>query len=136
MVKCRLYYLAVLLLFPLMAQAQDNASKALDECIEELNAKCPLVYDVDWSINSFTSVGDRYELVDVEIPAVLSMFFTTLTTDTDNVKQLWVRQLNHFGKDWKRYVAAVTAANRRTVLNVHTRGSGESVLLTLYPSNF
>ncbi len=128
--------MAVLLLFPLMAQAQDDVSKALDECVEELNAKCPLVYDDEWAINSLTSVGTSYELVDVEIPAVLSMFFGTLTNDTDNVRQLWTRQLSHFGNDWRRYVAAVTAANRRTILNVHTRGSGESVLLTLNPSDF
>ena len=135
-VKCKLFCLAALLLLPVMAHAKVVDPSKIDEYVEELNAMCPLIYDNDWVINSVTSVGTNYELVDIEMPAVLSMFFPTLTQDAGNVKQLWNRQLKHYGSKWDRLVDLAVAADRRIVLYLHTRGGDQSAFVTLYPSDF
>ena len=135
-VKCKLFCLAALLLLPVMTHAREVDPSKMDEYAEELNAMCPIIYNDDWIINSITSVGTNYELVDIEMPAVLSMFFPTLTQDADNVKQLWHRQLKHYGSKWDRLVDLAVAADRRIVLYLHTRGSDQSAFVTLCPSDF
>lgn len=135
MVKCKLLCLAALLLLPVTAHANLVDPSKIDEYVEELNAMCPLIYNDDWAINSVTSVGTNYELVDIEMPSVLSMFFPTLTQDAGNVKQLWKKQLKHYGSKWDRLVSLAVAADRRIVLYLHIRGSDQSAFVTFYPSD-
>ena len=81
-------------------------------------------------------VGDRYVLVDVQMPSNLSMFLSTLTEDTDNVKQMWIRQLKLFGKPWKDFVDTMVENDRRIVVHLQPLDVDESALVTFLPSDF
>ena len=137
MFKCwSLFCLVAALLFTVDAQAQVGAHVELGDSVEELNARCPISYRTDWSVNSFTMVGDRYVLVDVEVPSGLSMVFPMLTEDADNVKQMWAKQLELFGNQWKRFVGMMVEHDRRVILHLHPQGKKDSALITFFPSDF
>ena len=65
-----LYFLLFLLLFPMAAQAQDDADMALNEYIEKINDLCPIDYGDGWGVGSVTMVGDNYALLDFLLPAL------------------------------------------------------------------
>lgn len=137
MIKYRLLLCFILAsLFSLDVFAQDTTSVGLVDSIEELNAQCPLRHRDDWSVNSFTMVGDRYALVDIQVPAGLSMVFSMLTDDTDNVKRMWIKQLECFGERWKRFVDKMVENDRRIIVNLHPEGSDETALITFTPDGF
>ena len=96
----------------------DEAIKFLDEYSEQLNDKCPIIYGGDWIIKSITMVGDRYALVDLQAPSTLSMVFSSLTGNTDNVKQVWGKQLRQYGEQWNRFAKLLVRAGRPVVLIV------------------
>ncbi len=131
-----LFCLFLASLFPLDISAQESTSAGLIDCVEELNAECPLLHRDDWSVNSFTMVGDRYALADIKVPAGLSMVFSLLTEDTDNVKQMWIKQLKCFGERWNRFVNLMVEHDRRIIVNLHPENSDETALITFSPSDF
>lgn len=122
--------------FPLASVAQDTTSVDVDALAEALNDQCPINYDDDWSINSFTMVEDRYALVDVMLPANLSMVLGMLTGDGYNVKRVWIKQLTQYGKQWNDFVDAMVGADRRVVVNLRPAGSKETALITFMPADF
>ena len=134
--KCIFLCLCVLSLFPLVGVAQDTTAVELEEYVEQLNDQCPIDYKDGWCINSFTMVEDRYALVDMGLPSSLSMFFSTLTADKDNVKRLWVRQLEQYGERWNHFVDLLVAADRRLVINMCPEDCEKSALLSFQPSDF
>lgn len=125
------------LLFPHAISAQDSTTVNVDALVEELNAECPIDFGDEWGINSFTMVGDRYALVDVLLPANLSMVLGMLSDESsDNVKRVWIKQLNYYGKKWNDFVNAMVNADRRIVVNLRPKGSKETALITFLPSDF
>lgn len=132
----RLFFLIVVLLFPIMAHAQDTTAVSVDEYVEELNDKCPISYGDKWAVNSFTMVGDRYALVDIQLPSNLSMFLSSLSGNKNNVKQLWIRQLKMYGEPWNHFVKMMVEADRRIVVNLRPQGSEDTALMTFFPSDF
>ena len=137
MKKCVLCILAAFLICPMSCFAWDIATLCVDDYVEELNGQCPISFpDKDWGVNSFTMVGDRYVLVDIQVPSVLTMFLSSLTGDADNVKQLWIRQLDGYGEPWTGFVERMVAAMLPVVINVHPCDSDDSALMTLTPSDF
>ena len=108
----------------------------LYDYVEQLNAQCPIDYKEDWCINSFTMVGDRYALVDLQVPASLAMFLPSLSSNAGNVKQLWINQLVLFGDRWQDFVKSMVDADRRIVVNLHPKGCDETYLLTFLPADF
>lgn len=133
---CKLFCLIAVLLFPIMARAQDTTAVSIDEYVEELNAQCPISYSDNWGVNSFTMVGNRYALVDVQLPSNLSMILSSLTADTDNVKKLWIRQLGQYGEQWNRFVDMMVEADRRIIINLRPGDSENTALITFYPTDF
>ena len=81
-------------------------------------------------------VGDRYALVDIQLPSNLSMFLSSLSGNKDNVKQLWIRQLKMYGEPWNRFVKMMVEADRRIVVNLRPQGSEDTALMTFSPSDF
>lgn len=136
MSKCRVFLLLAVLLFPIVTHAQKIMNRDVDEYVEELNAMCPIEYKDDWAMNSLTMVEDRYALVDIQLPSNLSMFLSTLTTEGDNVKRLWIKQLKDFGERWKRFVDLMVKADRRICVSLRPKGSDETALITLLPTDF
>ena len=134
--RLRIFLCLSLLLFPVFDFAQDDEVVDIDEYVEQLNDMCPISYTGGWGINSFTMVGDRYALVDLKLPANVSMFLSSLTSNTDNVKRLWIRQLKDYGEPWNRFVDLMVENNRRLVLNLRPEGSNKTALITLLPSDF
>lgn len=128
--------LLLTLFFSIQGQAQDTTTVSLDDYVEELNAECPVNYDGDWGVNSYTMVGDRYALVDLKLPANLSMFLSSFGANTSNVKQLWIKQLKQYGDRWNRFVDMMVQADRRIILNLHPEGSKKTALITLKPKDF
>lgn len=128
--------LLLTLSFSITGKAQDITTVNLDDYVEELNAECPKNYDGDWGVNSFTMVGDRYALVDIKLPANLSMFLSSFGADTDKVRQLWIKQLKQYGERWNCFVDMMVGADRRIILNLHPEGSKKTALITLEPRDF
>lgn len=128
--------LAMAVLCPPGASAQAAADVDVGQCVEQLNATCPIDYKGGWGIGSFTAVGDRYVLVDVQLPPNLAMFLSSLSGDKDSVKQLWIRQFSQFDGQWRQFVDTMVDARRRIILNLSPEGSDESALIALLPSDF
>lgn len=122
------------MLMPLLCYGQEDVD--VDACVEELNAQCPIDLKDDWGFNSFTMVGDRYALVDFMVPSSLTMVFSTVTSNKDNVKQMWIKQLAQYGDDWNRFVELMVEANRRIIINMRPKGSDDTALITLLPADF
>ena len=106
--------LAAVLLFPLMGFAQEAETEVLpdfDTFIAGMNAKCPINYNEGWAIYSFVAT-DNMATVQLQIPYLLNGFLPALTTDTDNAKRLWMRQMRMCGDDWKQFVKLLVKTNR------------------------
>lgn len=114
---------------------KESVAAELDEYSEQLNDKCPIIYGGDWIIKSITMVGDRYALVDLQAPSTLSMVFSSLTGNTDNVKQVWGKQLRQYGEQWNRFAKLLVRAGRPVVLIVQPDGNPKSAIMTLQPSD-
>ncbi|MBQ9555709.1 MAG: hypothetical protein IJV05_05745 [Muribaculaceae bacterium] len=124
----------LVLSIPLAAQVQDSTD--VDTYVTQLNAQCPIDFTDGWGVNSFTMVGDRYALVDIKTPSNLSMILSSISSGTDNVKRLWIRQLKQYGDRWNRFVDRMVDADLRIILNLHPEGSRETALIIFYPSDF
>lgn len=137
MVKRLLLSLLLLLALPSLAHSQ-QASSIGDRAayVDSLNSQCPINYDDGWGVNSFTMVGDRYALVDVKLPATLSMFLSRLGSNTQNVKKMWVGQLKQFGEQWNHFVDRMVEAGCNIVINLRPEGSDKTALLTFCPADF
>ena len=106
--------LAAVLLFPMFGFAQEAETDALpdfDTFIAGMNAKCPISYNEGWAIYSFVATDDM-ATVQLQIPSLLSAFLPALTTNTDNAKRLWMRQMRMCGDDWKQFVKLLVKTNR------------------------
>lgn len=136
MSQCRILLLLALLLGPLVTHAQEDTTGTVFDYVEELNAMCPVTYAADWGVNSYTMVGDNYALVDVMIPSNLTMILSSLTAEGDNVKRLWIKQLKQYGDQWLGFVDRMVETNHPIVVNLHPKGSNQTALITLYPSDF
>ena len=108
----------------------------LVDSVEEIYALCPISFSPGWGINSVTMVGNNYSLVDFEVPASLTMVLPTLANDSDKVKRLWVKQLDSYGGQWKRFVDLMVVNDCRIVINLRPKGSDDTYLITFYPSDF
>lgn len=134
---CKLFCLiVVLLLFPIMACAQDTTAVSIDEYVAELNAQCPISYSDNWGLNSFTMVDNRYALVDIQLPSNLSMILSSLTADTDNVRKLWIKQFEQYGERWNHFVDMMVEADRRIIINLRPGDSEDTALMTFWPTDF
>ena len=108
----------------------------LVDSVEALNAFCPLSFSGDWGINSITMVGNNYSLVDVGVPASLSMVLNMLTDDSDNVKRMWIKQFDSFGEHWKHLVDLMVENDCRIVVNFRPKDSEQTALVTFHPTDF
>ena len=136
---CRLkllFFLIVAWLSTMTAVAQDSPSVNLVDSVEEIYALCPISFSPGWGINSVTMIGNNYSLVDFEVPASLTMVLPTLANDSDKVKRLWVKQLDSYGGQWKRFVDLMVVNDCRIVINLRPKGSDDTYLITFYPSDF
>ena len=132
-----LFLLIVACLSTMTVDAQEVTSHAnLVDSVEALNASCPIFYGSDWGINSITMVGNNYSLVDIGVPASLSMVLNTLTQNSDNVKQMWIKQLESFGVQWKHLVNLMVENNCRIIVNFRPKESEETALVTFLPTDF
>ena len=135
------YKLLFLLIVPWLSTmtvvAQESPRVNVVDSVEALNALCPMSFSDDWGINSITMVGNSYSLVDVGMPANLSMVLPMLTNDSDRVKQMWIKQLDSsFGEHWKRFVELMVENDSRIVVNFRPKGSEETALITFSPTDF
>ena len=93
----QIFRLLALLLFPVMTLAQGTMFVGdLDTYVALLNEECPISHMDAWVVNQVTVDGDTVH-VEFQIPTSLEPFLLKLTGDDDNVKRLWVRQLQSFG---------------------------------------
>lgn len=132
-----LIFLIVAWLSTMTVNAQEaTAHVNLVDSVEAINAQCPISFGGNWGINSFTMVGNNYSLVDVGVPASLSMVLSMLTDDSDNVRRMWIKQLDTFGQQWKHLVNLMVENDCRIVVNFRPKDSEETALVTFLPTDF
>ena len=64
------------------------------------------------------------------------MILSSLTTEGDNVKRLWIKQLKQYGERWLGFVDRMVETNHPIVVNLRPKGSNQTALITFYPSDF
>ena len=121
-------------MLPFVAGFAQDAAEGFDTYIADLNAQCPITYDDDWAITSFSLDGDTVKL-ELEAPAALSMFLPMLTDNTEGVRRLWFNQMNQYGDRWKRFVAAVANADCTLSLIVIPINCDEGATVTFSPAD-
>ena len=132
-----LIFLIVAWLSTMTVNAQEGTPHVnLVDSVEALNAFCPLSFSGDWGINSITMVGNNYSLVDVGVPASLSMVLNMLTDDSDNVKRMWIKQFDSFGEHWKHLVDLMVENDCRIIVNFRPKDSEQTALVTFHPTDF
>lgn len=138
MYKFKLLFLLIVTWLSTMTVNGQEATPHVNlvDSVEALNASCPISFGGDWGINSITMVGNNYSLVDIGVPASLSMVLNTLTRNSDNVKQMWVKQLESFGKQWKHLVNLMVENDCRIIVNLRPKDSEETALVTFLPTDF
>jgi len=134
--KSTIIFLLFALLLPLVGRAQDTVVVDIDEFVEEFNSMCPIDYKDGFAARSFTPVDTNYVLVDLQVPASISMFLSALTSDNDNVRKMWISQLKLYGERWHTFIDLLVANNRPLIINLRPQGSEDTVLFRLNPSDF
>lgn len=135
MKKLGFLLLAIFLCFPFVGSAQNVETEDFDSLVAKFNAECPITSGENWAITSFATAGDTV-LVELQVPASLGGFMSLLTGDTDNVKRLWARELNTFGKQWKTFVTRLIEADRPVKLFFTPKGGDTAAEIVLRPSDF
>ncbi len=120
--------LSLSLMFAVQCYGQDETSVDFDAFIAELNAQCPILDGDNWSINSFTASGDT-AYVELLVPTNLKMFLSMLTSNTDNVRRLWLQQLSHYGDNWNHFIDQLVATRRMLILTVLPKDTDESATI-------
>ena len=133
MKKYHLFLMFAAMLLPVMASAQEE-QQSFETYIAALNDECPIVYNDDWSVLSFDASGDT-AFARIEVPATLTFFMKSLTGNSDNVKQLWKRQLKQFGSSWNAFIRRVKADKRTLVIEVIPKDSKTSAFITFSPDD-
>lgn len=132
-----LVFLIVAWLSTMTVNAQEaTALVNLIDSVEALNVSCPISYSGDWGINSITMVGNNYSLVDMGVPASLSMVLNMLTENSDKVKQMWIKQFDSFGGHWKRLVDLMVENDCRIIVHLRPKGSEQTAIVTFLPTDF
>ena len=131
-----LFLLTAFVLCFLTGFGKNNPEEDFKTCVTELNARCPIEHTDGWAILSFNDQSDTTR-IELAYPNVLGGFLPSLTVNTKNAKQLWVRQMHMFGEEWKAFVRKLIAA-RRTLVLVFTLDAGEPPVATiaLTPEDF
>ena len=135
MKKLGFLLLAFFLCFPFVGSAQNVETEDFDSLVAKFNAECPITSGENWALTSFATAGDTV-LIELQVPASLGGFMSLLTADTDNVKRLWVRELNSFGEQWKTFVTRLIEADRPVRLYFTPKGGDIAAEIVLRPSDF
>ena len=78
---------------------------------------------------------DKVEVVDDIYPTKESVAAELDDGNTDNVKQVWGKQLRQYGEQWNRFAKLLVRAGRPVVLIVQPDGNPKSAIMTLQPSD-
>ena len=70
------------------------------------------------------------------MPANMTMVLSSFSSNRDNVKQLWIRQLEQYGERWNNLIDLLLKADRRLVINLRPDGYDDTPLITILPSDF
>lgn len=135
MKKLGFLLLALLLCFPFVGSAQNVETEDFDSLVAKLNAECPITSGENWALTSFATAGDTV-VVELQVPASLGGFISLLTSDTDNVKRLWARELDNFGKPWNTFVTRLIEADRLLKVCFTPKGGDTAAEIVLRPSDF
>lgn len=133
----RSFFLAAVLLVPLMGFTQEAEAVELpdfDSYVAELNAKCPIDYNEGWAIYSFVATDDM-ATVQLQIPPLLNGFLPALTTDTDNARRLWIRQMRMCGDEWKQFVKLLVETNRSLTILFMLNEEEQVAAMTFTPAD-
>lgn len=131
----QIFRLLVLLLFPVTALAQGTMFVGdLDTYVALLNEECPISHMDAWAVNQVTVDGDTVH-VEFQIPTSLEPFLLKLTGDDDNVKRLWVRQLQSFGYPWDDLMNRLVEAGRPMVITFNPKGTSKTSEVPLTPED-
>lgn len=134
--KCKIFLWLVAVILPTLVFAQETEDVVdFDTYASELNAKCPIVYNEDWAINSFSVSGDS-AIVEIRVPEVLEAYLPLLTGDTAGAKNVWTNQMKLFGGQWEDFVDLLVSVGRSLVLRLVPGLSDESYTVVLDPSDF
>lgn len=129
MKKYHLLSLIIAVLLPLMAFSQEEAQISFEDFITELNSECPIVYNTEWAVISFDVSGDT-AFAKVEVPSSLTYFLSSLTGNSDNVKQLWKKQLDQFGQTWRTFIRRIKRDKRLLVVELIPQYSETTARIT------
>ena len=123
----------IALSLPLLGLAQEAEAEDLDSYIARLNTECPIECGENWTFLSLSPAGDTVT-VELQVPASLGSFMSLLTSDTDNVRRLWGREISGFGEQWKRFLARLADADRYLKLYFIPKGSEATYVIVLNPA--
>ena len=128
-----LFALLALLMFPVLGFAQQQVdSLGCDTCVRQLSAQCPNKEGEGWTVNSVVAVGDTVA-VEIETPASLNAFMSTLTQNILNTKRLWVRYVSDYGKEWKDLFNCILEERRLLLLLLTPKDSDSTYRLLVEP---
>ena len=125
----------ILLLVPICGLAREAENETLDDYVAHLNAECPISSGDNWVLRSFETRGDTV-IVDLKVPSALSPFMSLLTSDSENVRRLWVREMGVFGETWKAITARLVEAERPLKLIFKLDRSEPENEIILLPTDF
>lgn len=135
MKKLSFLLLAISLSLPLFGFAQEVETEDFDGYIARLNTECPIGNGEKWALLSFAVASDTV-VTELQVPASLGVFMSLLTEDSDNVRRLWVREMEAFGETWQAFVKRLVEADRPLKLKFKPQDKDASAEIILMPTDF
>lgn len=135
MKKLGFLLLAITLSLPFFSSAQEVDAEDFDGYIAKLNTECPIGNGENWALLSFAVAGDTV-VAELQVPASLVVFMSVLTEDSDNVRRLWVREMDAFGETWRAFVNRLVEADRPLRLKFRPKDKDATAEILLMPTDF
>ena len=123
-------------MLPQLAHTQDEKSEIkLNDYVAELNEKCPITFADGWTVNSFVAKDDNVT-VEITVAPSIDAYIPYLAANGDQVKQMWLRQMQQYGPMWNTLIDLAVNNNLAVVITLKATSSDATASFTFHPSDF
>ena len=135
--KLKLFLLIILaaaLTQQAFAQLSDSEND-ISGFITELNGKCPIVFGDGWQVNAFDVTPDTIS-IDITVAPSAEAFISYMAEHTEQVKQMWLQQVQQYGPMWNKLVDLAVSSKRNLSVILKSASGDAQAELVFSPSDF
>ena len=116
-------------LFSILCMAQNSA---LDDFVAKADSRCPISYNDNWTVESFTSGNDTVTTT-IALRGEAANYLPMIAANAGMVKNIWLGQMAQYGEEWNNFAALVADENKTLVVMLHDEANVTSVAFSFSP---